>query len=143
MRQIDVTGRRAAPPASLPFERWEVAAIGPGWVPIAREAELWPVEGRLALHSEGLVFSAEATVDRASGQPVVGVIPAASVLDSGPLSPGSRITPSELAGLWMPRFLRRWRCPGFAVRTREGAWIFDCPHGQQRSDDVSRRYALG
>ena len=141
MRQIDVTGPRPAPPASEPFERWEVAAIGPGWVPIAGEAELWPVEGRLALHSEGLVFSADGTVDRASGEPVVGVIPAASVLDSGPVSPGSRITPSELAGLWMPRFLRRWRCPGFVVRTKEGLWMFDCPRGQQRADEVNRRYA--
>jgi hypothetical protein len=120
-----------------------VRAIGPGWTPVAGEAELWPVEGRLALHPECLVFSAEGTVDRASGEPVVAVIPAESVLDSGPLSPGSRITPSELAGLWMPRFLRRLRSPGFSVRTREGDWVFDCPHGQQRAREVSRRYASG
>ncbi len=138
-----MTGPQVAPPASEPFDRWEVAAIGPGWLPGAGEAELWPVEGRLALHSEGLVFRAEGTVDRASAEPVVGVIPAAAVLDSGPLSPGSRITPSELAGLWMPRFLRRFRCPGFSVRTREGDWVFDCPHGQQRADEVNRRYASG
>ncbi len=80
-------------------------------------------------------------MDHASGEPVVAVIPSASVLDSGPLSPGSRITASELAGLWMPRFLRRFRCPGFAVRTREGAWVFDCPNGVQRSDEVRRRYS--
>ena len=73
----------------------------------------------------------------------MGVIPAASVLDSGPLSPGSRITPSELAGLWMPRFLRRFRCPGFVVRTTEGLWVFDCPRGQQRADEVNRRYRPG
>ena len=143
MRQIEVTGARAALPAGEPFERWKVAAIGPGWVPMAGEAELWPVEGRLGLHGDGLVFTAEDTVDRVSGEPVVTVIPAASVLDSGPLSPGSRITPSELAGLWMPRFLRRFRCPGFAVRTREGDWAFDCPHGQRRANEVSRRYASG
>jgi hypothetical protein len=143
VRQIDVTGPAAAPPGSEPFERWDVAAIGPGWAPAAGEAELWPVEGRVSLHPEGLFFSAEGTVDRTSGEPVVALIPAASVLGSGPLSPGSRITPSELAGLWMPRFLRRFRCPGFTVNTREGDWVFDCPHGQQRSDEVSRRYASG
>ncbi len=138
-----MTGPSAAPPTSEAFERWDVAAIGPGWMPAAGEAELWPVEGRLTLHPEGLVFSSEDTVDRTSGEPVVAVIAAESVLDSGPLSPGSRITPSELAGLWMPRFLRRFRCPGFSVHTREGDWVFDCPHGQQRSDEVSRRYASG
>ncbi|HMJ95544.1 MAG TPA: hypothetical protein VK486_06810 [Thermoleophilaceae bacterium] len=144
MRQIEVIGPAAAsPPASEAFERWDVAAIGPGWAPCAGETELWPVEGRLSLHSEGLVFSAEGTVDRASGAPVVAVIPAEAVLDSGPLSPGSLITPSEPAGLWMPRFLRRFRCPGFSVRTREGDWVFDCPHGQQRAGAVSRRYASG
>jgi hypothetical protein len=141
VRQIEVTTRAATPPSSEPFERWEVAAIGPGWTPLAGEDELWPVNGRLALHPEGLVFSAEETVDRASGEPVVAVIPAASVIDSGPLSPGSLITPSELAGLWMPRILRRLRSPGFAVRTIEGGWVFDCPHGPQRAREVSRRYA--
>jgi hypothetical protein len=138
--QIEVTGASVPALASEPFEEWEVAAIGPGWTPVAGESELWPVEGRLALHPEGLVFSAEGTVERASGKPLVGVIPAASVLDSGPLSPGSRITPSERAGLWMPRFLRRFRSPGFAVRTREGVWVFDCRRGPQRAGEVSRRY---
>jgi hypothetical protein len=143
VRQIELTAAPAAPPSSEPFEQWEVAAIGPGWTPVAGETELWPVEGRLALHPEGLVFRADRTVDRASGEPVVGVIAAASVLDSGPLSPGSRITPSEPAGLWMPRFLRRFRSPGFSVRTRDGDWVFDCPHGQERAREVSRRYASG
>jgi hypothetical protein len=50
VRQIDVTGPAAAPSRSEAFERWDVAAIGPGWIPVAGEAELWPVEGRLALH---------------------------------------------------------------------------------------------
>jgi hypothetical protein len=143
VRQIELSAAPASPPGSDPFTDWEVAAIGPDWTPVAGETELWPVEGRLALHSEGLVFRARETVDRASGQPVVAVIPADAVLDSGPLSPGSRITPSELAGLWMPQFLRRFRSPGFSVRTREGDWVFDCPHGAQRAQEVSRRYASG
>ncbi len=143
MRQIELTAPPAAQPTSEPFDEWEVAAIGPGWAPVAGEAELWPVDGRLSLHPEGLVFRAEETVDRASGEPVVAVISAASVLDSGPLSPGSRITPTELAGLWMPRFLRRLRSPGFSVRTREGDWVFDCPHGSRRAQEVSSRYASG
>jgi hypothetical protein len=143
VRQIEVIAPSAAPPASEPFEQWEVAAIGPGWTPVAGDTELWPVEGRLWLHPEGLVFRAEDTVDRASGEPVAAVIPAASVLESGPLSPGSRITPSELGGLWMPRFLRRFRSPGFSVRTREGDWVFDCPNGPNRAREVSRRYASG
>jgi hypothetical protein len=143
VRQIELTAPPTAEPASQPFDEWEVAAIGPGWAPVAGETELWPVDGRLSLHPEGLVFHAEGTVDRASGEPVVATIPAGSVLDSGPLSPGSRITPTELAGLWMPRFLRRLRSPGFSVRTREGDWVFDCPHGARRAEEVSRRYASG
>jgi hypothetical protein len=143
VRQIELTGAPATQPASEPFAEWKVAAIGPDWTPIAGEDELWPVEGRFSLHPEGLVFRAEGTVDRSSGEPVVAVIPAGSVLDSGPLSPGSRITPSELAGLWMPRYMRRLRSPGFSVRTREGDWVFDCPHGAKRADEVSRRYASG
>jgi hypothetical protein len=143
VRQIELTSPPAAPPASEPFEHWEVAAIGPHWTPSGSETELRPVEGRLALHPEGLVFSATGTVDRASGEPVVGVIASESVLDAGPLSPGAMITPSEPAGLWMPRFLRRFRCPGFSVRTRDGDWLFDCPHGQRRAEEVARRYASG
>jgi hypothetical protein len=143
VRQIEVTVPPAEPPASEPLERWEVAAIGPHWTPLTGEEELRPVQGRLALHTEGLVFRADATVNRTSGEPVVGVIPAGSVLDSGPLSPGSRITPSEPAGLWMPRFMRRFRCPGFSVRTRDGDWVFDCPHGQRRALEVARRYSSG
>jgi hypothetical protein len=30
----------------------------------------------------------------------------------------------------------------FSVRTREGDWVFDCPRGQQRSLEVSGRYAF-
>jgi hypothetical protein len=143
VREIDVSGQAAARPASEPSERWEVAAIGPSWRPAPGESELWPVAGSLSLHPEGLVFRAGETVDRANGEPVVAVIPAASVLDSGPLAPGSQITPSEPAGLWMPRFMRRFRCPGFSVRTRDGSWVFDCRHGQQRAREVQRRYASG
>jgi hypothetical protein len=143
VRQIELTSPPAEPPASEPLDSWDVAAIGPHWTPVAGETELRPVEGRLSLHPEGLVFRSEGTVDRATGEPVVGVIPAESVLDSGPLAPGSPITPSELAGLWMPRLMRRFRCPGFSVRTREGDWVFDCRRGQQRAREVGRRYASG
>jgi hypothetical protein len=41
----------------------------------------------------------------------------------------------------MPRFMRRFRCPGFSVRTRDGDWIFDCRSGPQRAREVQRRYA--
>jgi hypothetical protein len=143
VREIEVTRPATAAPASEPLERWDVAAIGPGWTPVAGDAELWPVTGSLSLHPEGLVFRAKATVDRANGEPVAAVIPADSVTDSGPLSPGTRITPSEPAGLWMPRFLRRFRCPGFSIRTREGDWVFDCRHGQARAREVQRRYVTG
>ena len=143
MRQIELTSPPATPPSSEPLERWDVAAVGPQWTPSAGETELRPVEGGLALHPVGLVFTAAATVNGATGEPVVGVIPAESVLDSGPLSPGSRITEDELAGLWMPAFLRRFRCPGFIIRTRDGDWVFDSPHGQRRAEEVARRYATG
>jgi hypothetical protein len=133
----------AAPPPSESPERWEVAAIGPGWTPVAGDTELLPVAGSLALQPEGLVFRAEGTVDRATDDPLAALIPADSVTDSGPLSPGTRITPSELAGLWMPRFLRRFRCPGFSVRTSDGDWVFDCRHGQARAREVQRRYVSG
>jgi hypothetical protein len=143
VREIDVSGQAPALPTSEPFERWEVAAVGPAWTPAPGESELWPVEGSLALHPEGLVFRADETVDRANGERVVAVIPAESVLDSGPLAPGSLVTPSEPAGLWMPRFMRRFRCPGFSVRTRDGDWVFDSRGGQRRAREVQRRYASG
>jgi len=143
VREIQVVGSADAPPGSDEFERWDVAAVGPAWTPLPGEPELWPVEGSLSLHPEGLVFRAGETVDRASGQPVLAVIRAESVLDTGPLTPGSYITPSELAGLWMPRFMRRFRCPGFSVRTRDGDWIFDCRGGPRRAREVQRRYASG
>ena len=135
-----MTATPGAAPASEPIDEWEVAAIGPGWTPVAGESELWPVSGRLALHSEGLVFRADDAVDRASGELVLASVPAETVLEAGPLSPGSKLTPTELAGLWMPRPLRRFRCGGFAVRTRDGDWVFDCPHGVRRAREVSRRY---
>ena len=132
---------QASAPHSEPIEEWEVAAIGPGWAPLAGQAELAPVAGRLALHPEGLVFRADDAVDRASGERIVAVVPAETVLDVGPLSPGSPITQTEQAGLWMPRFLRRFRCGGFAVRTRDGDWVFDCPHGVRRAGEVASRYS--
>lgn len=143
MREIETAGPNPAAPASEPLEEWQVAAIGPDWAPAPGEAELRPVEGSLSLHREGLFFRAEDAVARGSGEPVSALIPAESVIDAGPLSAGSRVTQSELAGLWMPRPLRRFRTPGFSVRTREGAWVFDCPHGQSRAREVTRRYAAG
>lgn len=140
MREIEVTAPPGAVPASEPIDEWEVAAIGPGWTPVAGEAELRPVSGRLALHPEGLVFRADDAVDRASGELVVASVPGETVLDAGPLSPGTKLTPTELAGLSMPRPLRRFRCGGFAVRTRDGDWVFDSPHGVRRAREVSRRY---
>ena len=144
MRQIEATRpAAAAPPTGDPFERWEVAAIGPGWTPVMGESELPPVDGYLSLHPDALVFRASDTVDRASGETVIAEIPAESVIDSGPLSPGSRATASEPMGLWMPRFMRRFRAPGFWIRTSDGSWAFDCRRGVDRAGEVRRRYVSG
>ena len=143
MRQIEVSTRPGALPASEPLDEWAVAAIGPGWAPAAGESELPPVAGGLALHPEGLVFRADDAADRASGEPVMAFVPADEVVDAGPLSPGSQITPTELAGLWMPRIVRRFRSGGFSIRTRAGDWVFDCPHGARRARAVKQRYASG
>jgi hypothetical protein len=37
--------------------------------------------------------------------------------------------------------LRRLRCPGFAVITTAGTWVFDAPHGVKRARAVRERYA--
>jgi hypothetical protein len=141
VRQIDSDGPDPALPAGEPLEEWPVAAIGPRWRPLPGESELLSVPGRLLLHPEALVFRADDVVDRRTGEPVVGVVPAGAVAHAGPLSPGSRMSPSEPAGRWMPGPLRRFRCPGFVVGTEEGAWVFDCPHGVRRAEEISRRYA--
>lgn len=140
-REIETPGPPAAAPDGDPLDAWAVAAVGPDWRPPPGELELAPAEGRLLLYPDALVFRADAVVDRGTGAPLVSVIPAGSVIEAGPLSPGSRLTPSEIAGRWMPRPLRRIRCPGFAVRTTAGSWAFDCPYGQRRAREVSDRYA--
>ena len=145
MREVDRDAAAAAvaAPAGEPLDAWSVAAVGPQWRPPPDEMELRPVPGRLELYADALVFRADEAIDRRTREPVVDVIPAHTVTGAGPLSPGSRATPSELAGLWMPRPLRRFRCPGFVVSTSDGPWLFDCRHGERRAREASRRYAGG
>jgi hypothetical protein len=114
------------------LDEWDVVAVAPHWRPASGAASVEPVAGRLVLYADRLVFDG-------GGEPEV--IPAADVLEAGPLSPGSRLTPDEMAGRWMPKGLRRIRCPGFVVRTSGGSWAFDCPHGQKRAREISGRYA--
>jgi hypothetical protein len=141
MREIDSVARPGLDlPHDEPLAEWRVAAIGPDWRPLPGETELLSVPGRLRVHPEGLVFEADDVIDRRTGERVVAVVPAGAVTGAGPLSPGSRMAPSEPAGRWMPGLLRRFRCPGFVVQTADGAWVFDCPHGARRADEVSRRY---
>lgn len=141
MREIyDETPPSTASPQGEPDETWEVAAIGPGWRPPPGEAELAPVAGRLELYPEALAFRADDAIEAGSGEPLLGIIPAASVQEAGPLAPGSRATPTQLAGGWMPRWQRRFRCPGFVVRTSAGGWTFECPHGVRRARTVGGRY---
>lgn len=145
-RRIDVGPERTGAdelPAGGPVEEWTLHAVGPGWTPPPGEAELAPVPGRLTLHGEAVIFRSDADVTDLSGEPVTSVIPADSILDAAPLSPGSHITPSSLAGTWMPALLRRLRCPGFVIRTTEGTWAFDSPSGQHRALAISRRYLGG
>jgi hypothetical protein len=141
MRKIEATGPPVTASEGEPLETWNVAAVGPGWRPPPGEPELLPVPGRLELHADALIFRADDAVDRRTGEPLVAVVHGASVRNAGPLSPGTYITPTKLAGLWMPRLLRRLRCPGFAMRTSDGVWAFDCPAGVRRAREVSRRYA--
>jgi hypothetical protein len=129
--------REVETPAGEPLESWDVAAVGPDWRPAPGEADVPPVDGRLELYADALVFRADDAATRAR---LAQVIPGASVLDAGPLSPGSMLTPSMPAGQWMPRALRRLRCPGFVVSTGAGAWAFDSPHGQRRARAVRERY---
>lgn len=142
VREIDREGDRArAMPQGEPLKEWVVAAVGPDWRPPPGEPELPAAPGRLELHPDALVFRADEVIDRRTREPVVDVIPAGAVTGAGPLSPGSRATPTELVGQWMPRPLRRFRCPGFVVSTTGGSWMFDCPKGVRRAEEVSRRYA--
>lgn len=126
---------------SIPQLTWPVRAIGPNWRPPPTEPELQPVPGVLRVHPEGLVFRADDAVDRTTGQPLAAMIPADTVLDAGPLTPGTRLVSSEPAGSWMPRWQRRWRIPGFAIRTTtDGGWGFETPRGASRSSLVNRIY---
>jgi hypothetical protein len=131
----------ATAPAGKALQTWSVGAVGPEWQPPPGEMELLPVPGRLELYPDALVFRADEAIDRRTREPVVAIVPARSVTGAGPLSPGSRVTPTELAGRWMARPLRRFRCPGFVVSTSNGPWMFDCPHGVRRAREVSRLYA--
>ena len=141
MREIDRAAATAPAPTGDPLQVWSVAAVGPQWQPPPDETELRPVPGRLELYPDALVFRADEAVDRRTRALVVDVVPARAVTGAGPLSPGSPITPTELAGSWMARPLRRLRCPGFVVSTGDGPWLFDCPHGVRRAREVGRRYA--
>ena len=138
---IDRAGPSAAPPAGEPAAVWELAAVGADWRPAAGEEDVPVARGRLELHPEGLVFRADEVIDGATGEPVIAVIPADTIVDAGPLSPGSPLTRTRTAGEWMAAPLRRLRCPGFAVRTSAGAWAFDGPRGVKRAEEIRRRYA--
>jgi hypothetical protein len=101
------------------------------------------VHGRLELHPEGLLFRADDAVDAAGGGPVVELVAAEAIQSASPLSPGSLMTPTRQAGGWMPRLLRKARCPGFVVSTAEGPWVFDGPHGVRRAQELRKRFASG
>jgi hypothetical protein len=141
MREIDNIDRRVELPDGEPAKEWRVAAIGPGWRPLPGEQELLSVSGRLQLYPEALVFRADDVLDRRTGEPVVGLVPAGAVAHAHPLAPGTQLAASEPAGQWMPAPLRRFRCPGFAVGTADGLWVFDSPKGNRRAEEVSRRYS--
>jgi len=113
------------------LDTWDVVAVAPTWQPAPGADSVEPVAGRLVLFTDRLVFEGEGRSE---------TLMAGDVLEAGPLSPGSRLTPDELAGRWMPKPLRRVRCPGFAIRTSAGAWVFDCPHGVKRAREVGARY---
>ena len=112
-------------------DEWEVVAVGPAWQPAPGSDEVAPAHGRLVLRDDALVFRADD-----GGETVI-----AGIKDAGPLSPGARITPGRAAGQWMAAPLRRVRCPGFAVITTAGTWVFDAPHGVKRARAVRERYA--
>jgi len=113
-------------------DEWNVLAVGPAWQPAPGTDEVAPARGRLLLRDDALVFRGDDGAET--------VIPAADITDAGPLSPGSRLTPSQAAGQWMAAPLRRVRCPGFAVVTTGGPWVFDAPQGAKRARTVRERY---
>lgn len=137
MRAVDVGASPPAPPDGPVLDSWELAAVGPAWRPPPGEHAVLPVEGVLEIHSDALVFRARDAIDVATGDPLVDVIPAATMREIGPLSPGSPGT-----GEWMPRWQRRMRSPGFVVATEVGGWVFDGPEGPKRADALSRRFGI-
>lgn len=137
-------GAPAAMPPGEPADVWgELAAIGPRWAPAQGEAELPPVPGRLELHPDALVFRADDAVDASTGELLVSVLPSAAVREVQRLAPGTKVTPTQTAGAWLPRWQRRLRCPGFALVTDDGPWIFDARHGDTRATTLSERYGSG
>ena len=140
-RAVDRVGPVVPPPAGEPDAVWELDAVGADWRPAPGEDDLPVARGRLELHREGLVFRAADVIDRATGEPVVSVIPAEGIVDANPLAPSSPLTNARDAGTWMSGPLQRQRCPGFVVSTSVGAWAFDGPKGVRRADAIRRRYA--
>ena len=123
------------PPAGPALDSWELAAIGPTWHPEPGQQAVTPVDGRLDVHADALVFQACDAIDERTGSPLVSVIPVASIRSIGPLSPGN-----PGSGGWMPRWQRRLRSPGFVVGTEAGAWLFDGPHGPRRAEILRERF---
>lgn len=119
------------------LESWELAAVGPTWHPEMGQHAVTPVEGVLDVHADALVFRARDATDEAAGVPLVAVIPASAIREIGPLIPGN-----PGSGTWMPGWQRRLRCPGFAVGTERGPWVFDGPKGRQRAEALSRRFGI-
>jgi hypothetical protein len=137
MREIDSGAPAGELPDGPPLERWELAAVGPTWRPPIGETTVYLVDGVLELHPDALVFRAREVVDSTTGSPLVGVIPATSIVTIGPLSPGS-----AGSGAWMPGWQQRFRSPGFVVGTDVGAWVFDGPKGPRRARELRERFGI-
>jgi hypothetical protein len=137
MRAVETGVPLQPPPDGVAFETWELAAVGPTWLPGPGEDALSPVDGVLEVHSDALVFRASEAVVARTGEPLVAVIPASEMRAIGPLSPGD-----PGAGRWMPKWQRRLRSPGFVVATDAGAWVFDGPHGPKRAQALSDRFGV-
>jgi hypothetical protein len=137
MRAVDTGVAPAPPPDGVVLETWELAAVGPTWLPDPGESAVSPVSGTLEVHTDALVFRATDAIDAGTGAPLVAIIPASAMRAIGPLSPGDPV-----AGHWMPRWQRRLRSPGFVVGTDAGAWVFDGPDGPKRARLLSERFGV-
>lgn len=137
MRVVETGVPPQPPPGGVVLETWDLAAVGPTWLPDPGQGDLVPVDGVLEVQSDTLVFRASDAVDARTGKPLVAVIPASTMRAIGPLSPGD-----PGAGRWMPRWQRRLRSPGFVVGTDAGAWVFDGPQGPKRAQALSDRFGL-